>query len=375
MKLFFTDKQFKVYGYSYPNVPFLTDDEMALVEAPNAFLRHVAVVRGRAPSPKTWKAYGNHLYEFFSFLEANNFEWDAINRTHMAVWRDSMLERGCKRSTVNQRLRTVCAFYEWAAREGETELVLIRREDVWAIKPRGFLAHLDVSANRVAANELTVRSYKPSPRFLDTEQAKRFVSALSPRRNRLMAYLMWLVGMRREEVVRLNLNVLLDPAGHPSGQGLRMELDAAVTPTKGNKNRWVLVPYDLAVQLWDYLTFERVKLAALHRRKTGVDTEFLFLTEYGDPISLEGLNNAFTKASVSSGVKCTPHMLRHTYGTHEFLRMCNHKGRDRALHWVRDRLGHSSVRTTEQYIHAADLVSHSELDGYQAEVCQFLRED
>ncbi len=104
-------------------------------------------------------------------------------------------------------------------------------------------------------------------------------------------------------------------------------------------------------------------------------TDLLFLTEYGNPISLEGMNNSFRKASEKSGVKCTPHMLRHTFGTYEFLRMSEHKSADGALHWVRDRMGHSSISTTEIYIHAADLVSHDEIDGYQAEICELLTKD
>lgn len=373
MRLFFSDDQFQVHGQSYPGVPFLVDQEMALVDAPNDYLQYVAVVRGRTRSPKTWEAYGNHLYEFFSFLEANDLVWGQVNQTHFAAWRDSMLERGNKRSTVNQRLRAVSVFYEWAVREGITHSLPFHKEDIWVAKPKGFLAHVDASGNRYSANELTVRTHKPVPKFLHTEQAMTFVAALTPRRNRLMAYLMWLVGMRRKEVVGMNLKVLPNPAGHPTDRALKMELDGVITPTKGDVPRWVQVPYDLAVQLWDYLAFERAKLAVLHKRQHGTDTDLLFLTEYGNPISLEGMNNAFRKASEKSGVKCTPHMLRHTFGTYEFVRMSERKGQDGALHWVRDRLGHSSIQTTEKYVHAADLVGHDEIDGYQAEVCEFLR--
>jgi integrase/recombinase XerD len=66
-------------------------------------------------------------------------------------------------------------------------------------------------------------------------------------------------------------------------------------------------------------------------------------------------------------------MLRHTFGTYEFLRLSENKGVDGALHWVRDRMGHSSIATTEIYVHAADLVNHDEIDGYQAEICAMLQ--
>jgi hypothetical protein len=36
-------------------------------------------------------------------------------------------------------------------------------------------------------------------------------------------------------------------------------------------------------------------------------------------------------------------------------------------------MGHSSITTTEKYIHAVDLIQHDDVDGYQADVCEALR--
>ena len=66
-------------------------------------------------------------------------------------------------------------------------------------------------------------------------------------------------------------------------------------------------------------------------------------------------------------------MLRHTFGTYELLRMSQKEGQTKALLWVRDRMGHSSITTTEKYIHAVDLVKCDEVDGYQTDVCEALR--
>jgi integrase len=66
-------------------------------------------------------------------------------------------------------------------------------------------------------------------------------------------------------------------------------------------------------------------------------------------------------------------MLRHTYGTYELIRMTEKVGESKALLWVRDRMGHSSITTTEKYIHAADLAKHDDVDGYQSEICNVLR--
>lgn len=373
MELSFTGPEFKLNNVSFSDIPFLTDQDMKLVNVPNKYLYEIALVHGRTRSPRTWKTYGNHLYEFFSFLEENNLEWQNVDQAQIAIWRNAMLDRGLRRSTVNARIRLVSDFYRWSLRRHLIKEVPYETKDVWIAKPKGFLAHVDVSGNRMDANDLTLPTHKPLPQFLIKEQARKFINALSPRRNQLMAYLMLLCGLRREEVVGLNQCVLPNPSGHPSNRGLKMVLDPKLTPTKGSKARWVLVPYPLAIVLWEYMHWQRPKSAGIYRKKHGLHTDFLFLSQYGEPISLEGMNNAFRKASEKCSIKCTPHVLRHTFGTYEFLRMSESKGVDGALHWVRDRMGHSSIATTEIYVHAADLVNHDEIDSYQADICTMLR--
>ncbi|HJV50643.1 MAG TPA: tyrosine-type recombinase/integrase [Noviherbaspirillum sp.] len=380
MRLFFTDNEFVWKGVARPNIPFLCDSEMELVSAPNEYLRYVAAVRGRTRSEKTWATYGHHLYEFFAFLEANDLGWDKVDQTHIAAWRDAMLERSCERTTVNQRLRCVHAFYQWVTREGRIHAVPFATEDIWVAKPRGFLAHVDASGGRFDANELTVQTHKPLPKFLHMDKAIHFIEALSPHSLKLMAYLALLTGMRRFEIVGLDYRVVPNPAGHDPGKQLRMVLDPMLTPTKGDKERFVMLPYDLSVALWDYFSgidykhgLDWNKRNALFKRSHGKESTRFFLSSYGEELSERYLNNAFADASKATGIKCNPHKLRHTFGTYELLRMSKKVGQSQALLWVRNRMGHSSITTTEQYIHAADLVQHDDVDGYQLEVLEALR--
>lgn len=372
MKLFLTDQTFKIHGHHYPGVPFMVDDEMALADVPNAYLFHVAVVKGRTASPKTWQTYANHLYEFFGFLEANNLVWNQINETHAAAWRDAMLERGCQRSTVNQRLRCVSTFYDWAHKDGRIAFMPFGKEDIWVSKPKGFLAHVDASGGRMLANELTLRTQKTAPQFLHLDKARTFLEAMTPQRLKLMGYMMLLTGMRREEVVAFDCRVLPNPAGRDPGKLIPLRLDPSLTPTKGSKERTVMLPYDLAVALYQYFTFEWPKLNASYKRQHGHETTRLFLSQDAKELSVPGLNNAFRRISIKTGIKCHPHMLRHTYGTYELLRVMQQKTESQALLWVRDRMGHTSITTTEKYIHAADLIKNEDVDGYQTEIMEVL---
>lgn len=368
MRLFSTDENFKKNGVSLPGIPFLANTDAELVEPANRYLFHIAAVRGRTRSPATWQTYADHLYEFFSFLEENDLVWNHVGQDQVAVWRNMMLDRGLSRSTVNKRITTVSAFYTWCLRNKLTNDLPFDTQDVLVSKPRGFLAHVDASGNRVQANELTLRTHRPLPKFLTIPEAVRFIEALSPRRNQLVAYLMLLCGLRREEACGLDIRVLPSPAGHSPSKAIKMTLNPDLTPTKGSKERWVMVPYGLVGHLFDYMMRERPVLAKAYGKCHGKETTKLFLTRNGEEMSMDGLDVVFQRASAKSGVKCTPHRLRHTFGTYEFLRMSEKKGTDGALHWVRDRLGHASITTTEIYVHAADLLKHDDVDGYVEEI-------
>ena len=373
MKLCFTDSSFIWKELARPNIPFLCDQKMNLVAAPNAYLRYVATVKGRTRSEKTWETYGNHLYEYFSFLEENSYQWDEVSQTEGATWRDTMLERQCSRSTVNQRLRCVHAFYQWAMQHGETNVLPFSTQDVGVSKPRSFLAHTDASGGRFEANLLTVQTHRPIPQFLHLDKAMRFLDAMTPHRLKLMGYLALLTGMRREEIVALDYRVVPNPVGHDPSKQLPMHLDASITPTKGNKSRTVMLPYDLAVALWNYFSFDWPKLNLLYKRKYGKETTRFFLSLTGAHLSIRYLNNAFAKVSTKTGIVCHPHMLRHTFGTYELLRMSQKVGSRKALFWLRDRMGHSSIATTEKYVHTVDLIRNDDVDGYQSEICEALR--
>ncbi len=346
---------------------------MELVDAPNRYLRYVALVRGRSRAPATWRTYGDHLLEFFAFLEDNALTWTHVTIDIMAAWRDAMLERRCSHNTVNQRMRGIQAFYRWAERQGLVTTVPFSTQDMRVAKPMLFLGQLDAAGGRVQANELTLRTIGPPPQFLHLDKAIRFLDALTPARVRLMGYLMLLTGMRREEVVGLDYRVLSNPAGHAPGRALPMVLDGRTTPTKGSKERVVMIPFDLAVALMDYCAFERHSLQQQFAHQYGCETTRLFLSKRGEELSVKSLNRAFAEAARRTGIACHPHLLRHTFGTYELLRMQRTRGESQALLWVRDRMGHSSITTTERYVHSADLIRHDAVDGYQQDLCEALR--
>ncbi|MBN0224280.1 tyrosine-type recombinase/integrase, partial [Pseudomonas aeruginosa] len=61
----------------------------------------------------------------------------------------------------------------------------------------------------------------------------------------------------------------------------------------------------------------------------------------------------------------TPHMLRHTYATHTLHDMRRRKSVIDPLLYVRDRLGHSSVATTQRYLHLISMIEDDVMGEYQ----------
>ena len=81
-EIFFTDTEFTKAG-----IPFLVDNGMKLITAPNQWLRYIALVRGRTQSPNTWIAYGYHILYFFDWLEINSIIWNLVISRDLARYR------------------------------------------------------------------------------------------------------------------------------------------------------------------------------------------------------------------------------------------------------------------------------------------------
>jgi site-specific recombinase XerD len=376
MELHFTTREFEVHGVPKPGVPFLVDSDMEFVGPANDYLFEVSVVKGRVRSSQSWQTYGKHLYDYFDFLEANGFSWDKSDRAHIVAWRDSMIERGNDATTVNNRLRTIARYYDWAFNRKLIKELPFDREDIKVRKGQSRYGDLDTTGGRVHANELTLRTPRSLPKFLLWKRAAEFVSHLNPHRNKLIGHLMLLSGLRLEEAASLDFRVLPRTHGYASNEAIPMVLDPSLTPTKGSVERLVYVPYDLIYELVQYLTYERGRLEKTYKRRTGEPQKStkLFLNQWGEPVSLKGVAIAFQDASKRSKIKATPHAFRHTFATYEFLRESEERGRDGALHWLQQRLGHASIETTRIYLHTADLVKHKGLDDLHIEVCKQLRE-
>ncbi|RWK57575.1 tyrosine-type recombinase/integrase [Mesorhizobium sp.] len=359
------------YGNIPVNFPVIVDERMAIVESAFAYLHELATIPGRSHALETIRTYGEHLHDWFDSLEQSEIAWSQVGEREVAAWRNRMLEkpsphtkRPYARSTVNDRVRTVCRFYSWAHQRGWIEELPFHFVDVRVQHRRqSMLAHLDARPGIVAANVLTVSDSERLPRALRADQLRRLFGALASPYD-LMAGWALVTGMRRKELCALELfqvpeTAHLDADEHPL-------IGIGLTITKGGRPRTVYPPIRLLDATHRYIDQVRGPLIRKLRR---ADRSYrpppsaLFLNSRGMPVSPARFTAAMGAAFTTAGVVGTGHWLRHCFAM-TMLAQLQKQARTtpeiNPLKVVQVLLGHSSIASTAIYLrcvemHAAEL--------------------
>lgn len=188
--------------------PILVSERMAIIEPAFAWLMELATIPGRSHAAETIRTYCEHLHDWFDSLEQSGLDWRAVSEAEIAAWRNRMLsqpsphtKRPYARSTVNDRVRTVCRFYVWAQGRGWIEALPFHFVDVRVGPGRrqSFLAHVNARPAVVAASILTVAEHERLPRPLRVDQLRRIFAQLEMP-YRLMAEWALAAGLRRKEL-------------------------------------------------------------------------------------------------------------------------------------------------------------------------------
>lgn len=154
-------------------------------------------------------------------------------------------------------------------------------------------------------------------KYLTPEQLKRFFSVIEDDRHKAYFALLFYTGIRVGESVNLTWEDI------DLENGMIVIRNRSDFHTKNYKERVIPIHSDL--------------LHWLRKLKGMSDSDKVI--HYAYPSSL---NHLFRKYSKLSGVKCTPHILRHTFAT-----LLASKGV--SLRAIQELLGHSKISTTEIY--------------------------
>ncbi|MDR5900145.1 site-specific integrase [Halomonas vilamensis] len=381
MDLFFSTSKFKLNGQSYSGVPILISKEGKVVEEALDFCMSYLIKRGRVQSSKSWVTYGKALYQFFGWCEANGIDWRDVGNdreaTILAEFRDWNLssEGGSLAArTVNARLRLLCAFYRYAANSGWVATVPYAMETITVSQPKGFLAHVDASGGMRTSADVMLKTPRTVIRLLSKHQSRDLLDALSNPTHKLIVRLALTTGMRREELATFPLKYVINPVTYTKHRSfIRVNLDPRDMAIKGNQSRGIDVPRTVMEDLWQYVLDRRHQ----HESISGRSQSVLLLTESGQPYANDGASflGIVKKAGKAAGIPyVNVHVLRHTYATHTLYAMMQAKAQTHALLYVRDRLGHASITTTEQYLHCISELEDALMNDFQSEIDVMSRE-
>ncbi len=262
-------------------------------------------------SAHTIKAYRVDLQQFYNYIkDAFEIEQAAdIQHTHIRSWMVELIQEGIVPRSVNRKLSTLKSYFQF----------LIKRKA---------LEHdpmLKVIAPKTGKRLPTVVDEKSMEiLFAQVEFGTDFVGI----RDRLMLDMLYQTGMRRSELMQLQLS------------DIDFDINLIKVLGKGNKERLIPVSPSLKTALADYLDIRKATFPAL------LGLGQLFLTEKGRPLYPKLVYNIVKKylSIVTTEDQRSPHVLRHSFATH-----LSNNGAD--LNAIKELMGHSNLSATQIYTH------------------------
>ncbi|OWW21134.1 tyrosine-type recombinase/integrase [Noviherbaspirillum denitrificans] len=371
MRLIHSTDEFQLSQQPYPDIPILLDRNGAIVVPALQFLIHQCLHRGRVRSAATWTAYGEALYDYFGYLEGAGHAWEQRQKAGipsiLARYRDWALKRN-KESTVNFRLRLVVRFYRWARDRGLIGELPFDDEAVVRRAGGGMLVHAQRLTSTTSPDILLKQRRDVFP-VLSKGQVAEVLHAVAGNPTHYLIVLLGLqTGLRRMELATFPEHYVMNGGmAGPDRRVFPVLLDPAHVQIKGRQKRTIHLTRHLLDQLWQYRHTYRPMLA---RRHGGAEPATLFLTADGRPFTNGGMGKIFEAISRRVGYKVHCHMLRHTYATHTLHALRSAMNIGNALLYLRERMGHSHISTTEKYLHYLEQIEDGVLNDYQREVDQ-----
>jgi integrase/recombinase XerC len=273
----------------------------------DSFLEYLALEKKY--SKHTVTAYQNDVLTFFEFCK-QEFGIDSlieVDYVQVRSWIVKLVDQDISNNSINRKISSLKTFYKYLLKAKQ-------------IKANPLAKHKALKVAKKVQVPFTVDEVESVIRLLENE-GNDFVSL----RNRLLVELFYSTGIRRIELINLQVHSI--------------DLCSNSVKVLGKRNKERIVPLIPSVinSLKTYLDV-----------RAGIESNnsHLFLTEKGNKIYetlvFRVINSYFSK--VSTKVKKSPHILRHSFATHLL-----NQGAD--LNSVKELLGHSSLASTQVYTH------------------------
>ena len=263
-------------------------------------------------SNNTRIAYQGNLDEFHKFCiekyDIQNIE--KLEYTIIRSWIVFLIESGNTNRTVNRKISVLRSYYKFLLKTGTIKISPLKK-------------HKPLKESKKINVPFTVKEIS------DVLDGNYFSTDYNGHLERSIITLLYYTGIRRVELITLKLT--------------NLDLNTHKIKVLGKRNKERLIPL-----LPEAVSCMRTYLKYRKELNKIIDDKFLFLSELGnklkDAFVYKTVNNYFSK--VSTKVKRSPHMLRHSFATHLL-----DNGAD--LNAVKELLGHESIAATQVYTHTS----------------------
>jgi len=257
-------------------------------------------VRRTNPHSHTWKDYASDLKLFAE--TTGDRPLNQITVLDVDVFVSRQCDQGFKPKTINRRLTTIAAMYNFFSPEDET-----------LVCPVYYCRH-------------HLREPQRLPRPVPSNDLHSFFAVIEDCRDRTMFYLMLRGGLRIGEVAALRMGDLL----------LKEQTPRIVVTGKGSRQRPVYLTSQSLCTLRDYLAV----------RPKSMD-DHVFLTYQLKGLSTHAIQMRLEHYRKLSGIHFTCHQLRHSFAT-------DLNEADMPITSLQSLLGHRWLETTMLYVQAND---------------------
>lgn len=263
-------------------------------------------------SPLTVNAYQKDILSFQLFLNKNHDACllEEVNYPLIRSWIVELSDAKIAASSINRKMASLKSFYKFLLKTKQ-------------IDNNPFVKHKSLKTPKQVQIPFSEKEINTlfELHFLETD----FDSV----RNRLVVELLYATGMRRTELINLDINAI--------------DFYGNTIKVLGKRNKERIIPLLAS-------TIDVIKLYLTKRKE--LDNigapEKLILSKKGNKISetfvYRLINDYFS--TISEKVKRSPHVLRHSFATHLL-----NNGAD--LNSVKELLGHASLSSTQIYTHSS----------------------
>ncbi|HET8886154.1 MAG TPA: tyrosine-type recombinase/integrase [Salinimicrobium sp.] len=260
-------------------------------------------------SMHTITAYRADILAFQKFLlkEFDQQEIEQVNYSQIRSWIVCLVDQGISNVSINRKISSLRSFFKFLQKTKQIK-----------ISPLG--KHRSLKTARKVQIPFSETEIKAA---LEVNEAETY----EEKRNKLIVELFYSTGIRRAELIGLQLK--------------DVDLEGKLLKVLGKRNKERMIPLlpSVVASIKEYLPERQEK-------STGAEERHLFITGKGvkmyERLVYDIIKNYFR--GVSSKQKQSPHILRHSFATHLL-----NQGAD--INAVKELLGHSSLAATQVYTH------------------------